>query len=235
MGVESRVSKDGPPPLMYEHDNGTGQGLHPSAHQLRITHRRTHRRIAHRLSVPALPGARAAPGVPPLGARSPSVRALVLDMFCVDARLGVPAPIETNASFGDIGDKPLCLPGVPPFRAPLNRNDEVAPAESRGILIHTLEWLDGGRAQGRRVRLEPPPRRRRCARVRLQGLRWWTTDKVVSFEGWIERGHPLQRAACSTRTAADGCRVFGECDRRSSVNVARADGEITSKCRKRCQ
>ena len=72
---------------------------------------------------------------------SASVRALVLDMFCVDAldvatELGVPAYIfytssasslavslhmphkqaEVNASFGDIGDAPLFFPGVPPFR-----------------------------------------------------------------------------------------------------------------------
>ncbi|OEL28047.1 Anthocyanidin 5,3-O-glucosyltransferase [Dichanthelium oligosanthes] len=71
----------------------------------------------------------------------PTVRALVLDIFCIDALdvaagLGVPAYLfytssastlavslhmphmqaEVDASFGDIGDALLCFPGVPPFR-----------------------------------------------------------------------------------------------------------------------
>ncbi|AQK87760.1 UDP-glycosyltransferase 88A1 [Zea mays] len=114
--------------------------------------------------------------------QSASVCALVLDIFCVDALdvaadLGVPAYLfytsgasslavslhmpqkqaEVNASFGDIGDAPLCFPGVPAFRPtelPVNALDrdnqvyrvflsafERVPA-CRGMLVNTFEWLE---------------------------------------------------------------------------------------------
>jgi hypothetical protein len=62
-----------------------------------------------------------------------------------------------NASFGDIGDAPLCFPGVPAFRPtelPVNALDrdnqvyrvflrafERVPA-CRGMLVNTFEWLE---------------------------------------------------------------------------------------------
>ncbi|EES19849.1 hypothetical protein BDA96_09G218000 [Sorghum bicolor] len=111
-----------------------------------------------------------------------SMRALVFDFFCIDAldvaaELGVPAYLfytsgacslavslhlphkqaEVSASFGDIGDAPLCFPGVPPFiptdlpENALDRDNKVyrkilytferVPA-CHGILVNTFEWLE---------------------------------------------------------------------------------------------
>ncbi|KAF0924226.1 hypothetical protein E2562_009937 [Oryza meyeriana var. granulata] len=112
----------------------------------------------------------------------PAAHSLVFDMFCacaldVAAELRVPAysfqcraashlavilhlpqmQARINASFGEIGNKPLSLPGVPSFkpsdlpREALDRDDEMYKwvlraferlPESRGILVNTFEWLE---------------------------------------------------------------------------------------------
>ncbi|KAF8727345.1 hypothetical protein HU200_018947 [Digitaria exilis] len=178
-------------------------------------------RIAHRLSVPALPGV--AVSRPGSGHLVP-----MLELARLFLRRGLAVVVV----------EPPDTPSI---------DFHVLTPPQPGTRRSGSPWLDGGRAQGRRVRLEPPPRRRRCARVREQGLRWWTTDRVVSFEGWIEY---CKGASSSARGVLDEDRCSCSCTSIELpmgdgtcvtdggtiklVNVARADGEITSKCRKRC-